>query len=112
MIAADVIAMQGEPSRQTLRGYAALLDDEVVGLIGIARHKEFGLFFSEHKEALVPYLRSVLIWRAIKDAMQLVYSYRGPVLSVAEHAEGCRLLCRLGFTHLHGAWYGWLRQQR
>ena len=91
-----------------MRAVVALLDGEAVGLIGVVRERDFGKYFSEIKPQLQPYLKSITVLRAIKESMEYVRAYRGPVMSTAEHAEGCRMLHRLGFTHLHGAWYGWL----
>lgn len=104
----DVEAFYGEPSRSTIKGIVAELNGEVVGIIGIARDVDYGRFFSDVKPELTPYLRSMTIMRGIKQAMGLVREYKGPVGAVAEHAEGCRILNRLGFTHIQGALYGWL----
>lgn len=79
-----------------------------MGIIGVAREKYFGKFFADYKPELQPYLRSITIMRAVKDSLQFADRYKGPVVAVAEHAEGCRILNRLGFTHLQGALYGWL----
>lgn len=84
------------------------MDGTVVGLVGVVRQPEWGVFFSEHKPQLRPYLSSVTVWRAIKDAMTIVQDYRGPVMSIAENAESCMQLNRLGFQHLYGAWWGWV----
>ncbi len=101
--------MYGEPFRRSLRANTVLLDGKVVGMIGVSRDYEWGTFFSDFKPELQPHLKSITVMRAVRDALEFVKSYRGPVLSMAEHGEGCRILHRLGFTHLHGWWYGWLR---
>jgi hypothetical protein len=93
-----------------MKANVALINGEVVGVIGVERQPEFGVFFSDFKPQLQPYLKSITIMRAIKDAMTFVEQYRGPVLSHAATVEGCIVLNRLGFTHMHGAWYGWLKQ--
>lgn len=85
------------------------MDGMIVGVLGVVREHGYGKYFCDFKPKLQPYLRSITIMRAIKQSMDLVNQYRGPLISVAEHAEGCRLLNRLGFTHLQGALYGWLR---
>lgn len=84
------------------------MNGEPAAIIGVVRHPEWGIFFSETKPQLQPYLSSVTVWRAVKDAMTIVEDYHGPVMSIADSSEGCILLCRLGFTHLYGAWWGWL----
>lgn len=107
-----MLAFYGEPHRHSLRANSILMDEEVVAIVGVVRHPEWGIFFTEHKPQLRPYLSSVTVWRAIKDAMTFVQNYKGPVMSIAEHAEGCINLKRLGFDHLYGAWWGWLSQQQ
>lgn len=91
-----------------MRANAVLLDGAVVGLVGVAREPDVGLFFAEIKPELQPHLGSITVWRAIKGAMDYVRAYPGPVLSTAAHAEGCLMLHRLGFKYLEGRWYGWL----
>lgn len=93
-----------------MRANVAVMDGEVVGVIGVHRQPEYGIFFSDFKPKLQPYLKSITIMRGIKDAMRFVEEYRGPLMAHAEHVEGCRILNRLGFTHVQGAWYGWLKQ--
>ena len=91
-----------------MRAVVVTQDGEVTGIAGVARERDWGKFFSDYKPQLQPYLKSITVMRAVKDALQIVREYRGPVLAIARDAEGCRILHRLGFTHLHGAWYGWL----
>lgn len=85
------------------------MNGSVVGIIGIVREGPIGKYFADFKPELQPHLTSMPIMRAIKASMKFVEEYQGPVLSVAESAEGCRILNRLGFTHYYGAYYGWLR---
>ncbi len=102
----------GEPPSGTTRATVAVMDGKVVGIIGITREGDYGKFFSDFTEELEPHLKSVTIMRAIKGALRYCDQYRGPVLAVAQHAESCRIMHRLGFTHLHGGWYGWLGSQQ
>jgi hypothetical protein len=108
----DVVAFHGQTSRHSLRANSILLDGEVVAMVGVVRHPEWGVFFSDHKPQLRPYLSSVTVWRAVKDAMTFVHNYRGPVMAISDGVEGCINLKRLGFEHLYGAWWGWLGQQQ
>ena len=85
------------------------MDGEPVGVVGVIRERYFGKFFSDFKPELQPHLRSITIMRAINGALDYADRYRGPVIAVAKDAEGCRILFRLGFTHLQGALYGWLK---
>ena len=84
------------------------MDGKVEGVIGVRRDKQWGLYFSDVSPKLRPHLKSITILRLIKDSLRIVDEYRGPVFAIATDAEACRLLFRLGFTHLHGEWYGWL----
>lgn len=91
-----------------MRAIAATLGGEVVGIIGVVREGEHGKYFSEFKPELRPHLKRITILRAIKASMEIVRSYRGPVVAVATTGEGCRILNRLGFVHIHGANYLWV----
>ena len=90
-----------------MRAIVAEMDGELVGVIGVVREGPIGKFFVDITHKLQPHLQSITILRAIKASMELVKQYRGPVLAIAEHAEGCRILNRLGFIHLDGAYYAW-----
>ena len=81
----------------------------VVGIIGIVREQGYGKMFVDIKPELQPYLQSITIMRAVKQAMRFADEYRGPIIAVAEDAESCRIMNRLGWTHLQGALYGWLK---
>lgn len=90
-----------------MRAIVAVMDDEVVGVIGLAREDEYGRYFSDFKPVLHPYLRSITILRAIKRSMEFVRRYRGLVMAEAEHEEGQRILRRLGFEHVDGEFFVW-----
>ena len=106
--AEDILAFYGEPPHGTLRALVAEMDGEIVGVIGIVREERWGVFFSDVTSVLQPHLKSITIMRAIKRALRFCDEYRGPVFARAIDAESCRLMNRLGFTHLYGGWYGWL----
>ncbi len=106
--ARDIVEFYGELPSGTMRAMVAVMDDEVVGVIGIVREQLWGKFFSDSKPKLQPHLKSITIMRAIKRSLKFCDDYRGRVLAVAKDAESCRLMHRLGFTHLYGGWYGWL----
>ena len=92
-----------------MRALVAVLDGRVVGMLGVVREEGYGKYFCDFKDELKPYLKSITILRGIKATLRFCDEYRGPMIAVAEHAEGCRILERLGFTHLQGVYYGWLR---
>lgn len=91
-----------------MRANIAIMDGEIVGVVGVVRERECGKYFCDFKPELQPHLRSITIMRAIKDSLRFADQYRGPMVAIADDAESCRLLHRLGFTHIQGALYGWL----
>ena len=94
--------------KPTLRVITVTLDSKPVGIIGVSREGGIGKYFSEYKDELKPYLRSITVMRAIKASMEFVKEYPGPVYAMAGHKEGARILTRLGFTHVHGDLFAWL----
>jgi hypothetical protein len=92
-----------------MRAIAVEMDGEVAAIVGVVREGPVGKYFTDISPELQPHLRSITILRAIKASMELVKQYRGPVLAIAESVEGCMTLNRLGFTHLDGAYYQWLK---
>ena len=105
----DIIEYFGGPQRGTMKAVVAVLDGKVVGFLGVIREGPIGKYFCDISPELQPHLQSITILRAIKASMEFVKQYRGPLVAIAEHAEGCRILNRLGFIHLDGAYYRWLR---
>ena len=87
----------------------AKLDGRVVGALGVVREHGYGKYFCDFTDELRPYLKSMTIMRGIKASLRFCDEYRGPMIAVAEHAEGCRILNRLGFEHLQGVYYAWLK---
>jgi hypothetical protein len=92
-----------------MRALVATIDSRVVGVIGVVREYGYGKYFCNFSDELKPHLRSMTIMRAIKESLKFCDEYQGPMVAVAEHGEGCRLLHRLGFEHLYGAYYAWLK---
>lgn len=92
-----------------MRAYAAELDGQVAGIVGVVREPAVGKFFADFSPELQPYLKSVAIMRCVKGALRFCDEYRGPVIAIAEHAEGCRILTRLGFENMEGQYFAWLK---
>lgn len=95
--AADIAEFYDGSWPETLRAYVATLDDEVVGVIGIATHRGVNRVFSDMKDELRPYLRSMKILRLIKRVIGWIPEYRGLVYAIPDDDEGRRVLTRLGF---------------
>lgn len=91
-----------------MRATICYLNEQPAGVVGVVREQDYGKFFVDFRPQLQPHLRSITIMRAVKESLRFADEYRGPVIAIAEHAESCRLLHRLGFTHLQGAIYAWL----
>ena len=104
----DLLAFYGRPPDGTMRAYVAEMDGEVVGIMGVVREPLWGKCFTDIKPELQPHLKSITIMRVVKKALKLCDEYKGPVVALADNAESCRIMHRLGFTHLHGGWYAWL----
>ena len=105
----DIEAFFGQPPAGTLQAFVAELDGEVAGIVGVVRELNYGKFFADFKPELTPFLKSVAIMRCVKGALRFCDEYRGPMIAIAEHAEGCRILTRLGFEHMEGRYFAWLR---
>ncbi len=103
------MAFYGKKPQGTLRAYVAEMNGEVCGVMGVLREELWGKCFSDFKPKLHPYLKSITILRGVKLALQLCDEYKGPVLACADNAESCRIMHKLGFTHLRGGWYAWLK---
>lgn len=95
---ADLIAYYGVRPPSTVRAIIVTMDDEPAGIVGIIREAWTSRFFSEYKEPLQPFLKSVIIMRAVKAALDFVKNYPTAVYARAQHKEGCRILQRLGFV--------------
>jgi hypothetical protein len=91
-----------------MRANIAIMDGEIVGVVGVVRERQCGKYFCDFKPELQPHLRSITIMRAIRASLRFCDEYRGPLVAIAADAESCRLLNRLGFTHIDGALYGWI----
>ena len=105
---ADIDAYYGGIRHGTLRAMVAEMDGRIVGIVGLVREPDAGKFFSEFAPELEPYLGSIRIMRAVKQAMQYVFEYQGPVIAISEGPKSVKLLTKLGFEHLEGELWAWL----
>ncbi len=102
---ADVEKYFGELPAETLRVIAITLDDEPVGLVGMAVERGRFRAFSEYKPALEPHLRSITVARAIKAAQSMYAQAKLPVYAIQEC--GSAILARLGFQPISDGVYLW-----
>ena len=105
--AKDVLIVHKGAVKPTLRAIVVTLDDDPVAILGVSRERGIGKFFADYMDELEPYLPSITVMRAIKASMEFVKDFPGPVYAVAQHAEGARVLTRLGFTHISGDLFLW-----
>jgi phosphoglycolate phosphatase-like HAD superfamily hydrolase len=98
--AADINAYFGEPPDETMRALVFTLNDEVAGVIGIARQWDSARFFGEFNEEFRKHLRSIPALRAIKQVQNWIRQSVLPVYVIAEETEpdAVRFLTRLGFV--------------
>lgn len=92
-----------------MKALVAEIDGEIVGCIGVLRERYVGKYFFDCDARLTPHFRSIKLLRALKASMRWVKEYQGPLVSMADGAEGAEILIRLGFTHLEGDLFGWLK---
>ena len=97
---ATITDYYGEMTRESIRGYVAYLDDEAVGIIGLARQGSINVLFSEYQPELEPYLKRMTILRAIKSIMEIAASHPGFVEAISDRDEGDRILTRYGFEDI------------
>jgi hypothetical protein len=96
--AADVDRYYDERPEQTIRAIVILLNDEPVGIVGLAYEGDRYTLFSEYKPALEPHLKSMTVLRAVHAAHRMVRAANLPVLVV--NTSNPALLERMGFREI------------
>lgn len=89
----------------TTRAVVILLDDEPVGVIGVAMGIDCATLYSDAKPELEPHVKRFEVLRAIQLAMTLVKRCGRDVYAIRQ--DGTDILPRLGFRHLEGDVYVW-----
>jgi hypothetical protein len=102
---ADIEKFYGDMPRETLRVLVITLDEEPVGLIGMAVEKGRYRAFSEYKPALEPHLKSMTVRRAMKAAQRMYAEAKLPVYALQEKDSG--ILLRVGFQPISDGVYLW-----
>lgn len=108
-VRSDIERYYGAVPAQTLQAIVIEQGSDLAAVIGLARHADHAQFFSEFRESLRPYLRTLPVMRAIKAAQKLVRESPLLVYAIAEEteAESARILSRLGFVHERENVYRW-----
>lgn len=81
-----------------MRAVVVFLDDEPVGMAGLAYHADRYIAFSEFKPELEPYLKSMTVLRAVKAAQRMILTANLPVVVV--DSTNPALMLRLGFIEI------------
>jgi len=102
---ADVLAFYGRPHEMSMRAVAVIVDEQPVGIIGLAMGVDCCTLFADSKPEIEPYLKSMAVYRAIALAMKLVKQSKRTVLAIRQ--PGTDILPRLGFEHVQGEVYRW-----
>ena len=107
--AVDIDAYYGSRPEQTIRALVVTLNDQVAGVVGIARHADHARFFGEFRPELRKHLKSLPAMRAIKRAQAFIEESVLPVFAIAEETEpdAIRFLTRLGFVHHEENIFAW-----
>jgi hypothetical protein len=108
--AEDFRKFYGSPQRMTTRAVAILVDDEPVGIIGLALGLDCATLYSDAKPEIEPHLKRMTVLRAIKLAMRMVEQCGRDVY--AKRQDGTDTILRLGFEHFDGEVYRWRGSQR
>lgn len=103
--AADIETFFGKPMKETMRAIVISVDGRPSGVIGMAFEGDRMRAFSECREELAPYLKSMPVLRAIKAAQAMFASSVKPVIAVREGCSG--ILERLGFVQVDEELYLW-----
>jgi len=85
------------------------LDGKPAGIAGLVRDKGMLTYFTEYKDELAPMLKDVRVQRAALKVMKWVRQAKMPVITVAQHDEGKKLIERYGFAYLNKDYYIWPR---
>ena len=84
-------------NRKTFKGYAALLNGNVVGIGGLCFEKDKMVLFSDMKKEMRPYKKTIV--KCIKILGKMVEQTKYPVVAIADKNEKMseRILIKLGF---------------
>jgi len=102
----DIVDMYGENLPMTVRGWAAVLDGEVIGIAGVAFTKPLQCF-SFLDERMKDYPRKII--EAVKLVRELLETIQLPVYATPDEDEGTAdtFLKHVGFVVLHRGVYQW-----
>lgn len=103
----DIVDMYGENLSVSVRGWAAVLDGEVIGIAGVAFSKPLQCF-SFLDERMKDYPRKII--EAVKLVRELLASISLPVYATPDEDEkdtADTFLKHVGFVVLHRGVYRW-----
>ena|SRR5688572_17665355 len=103
--AKDIDEFYGERPRYSLKAIAIHMDSKPVAILGLLDERHRMRAFSEYKQEMEPYLRSMTVLRAIKAFQQMIVSCGKQVIAIGEGSS--RILERFGFTNIQDDVYLW-----
>lgn len=98
----DYAAFFGKSPDRTIRGYAFLVDGEMVGVCGALLGKDSTMLFSDVKEGFTAH--PITIWRWAKRAMELLDTMKQPLYATSQNSG--KFLNSLGFVFRGDTRYG------
>jgi hypothetical protein len=101
---ADIDDYYGERPHETLRAIVVKLNGMPAGLLGLAKEADRDRAFTEYKPELEPYLKSIVVGRAIQALLKWVKASRVPVYALSDRDD---VLTKYGFKHIQGEYYEW-----
>jgi hypothetical protein len=111
----DIRWFYGVPIQQTIRAYVWTLDGEVEGVVGMARGKDFYLFFSDVSDEMLPLLKTFTARRPVIKVVRWIRDSIIPVYAEAQSGDGYKgreLLSNLGFVPHDKDVFVWPSTQR
>ncbi len=99
--ASDIAGLHPEAAGTSYRAWACDLDEQPVGVIGLALTRPRACLFCAFDEALRPHLKSMPVMRLVKGVHDLIVSRGLPVFAIRDRNEpkAAAILERLGFAH-------------
>lgn len=98
----DIANLHPEAVGVSYRAWAIDLDDEPVGVIGLALTRPRACLFCAFTETLRPHLRSMPVMRLLKRVELVFKARRAPIFAIRERDEpkAAAMLERLGLRHV------------
>jgi hypothetical protein len=87
-----------------MRAIVVKMNGIPAGLLGLAKEADRDRAFTEYKPELEPYLRSIVVGRAIRALLKWAKASRVPVCAYSDRPD---VLTKCGFKQIQGEYYEW-----